>query len=49
MKKMQIGQVVDFTISYNERVEAAERKRKYEEKHGMTRPATQADFNAFFG
>lgn len=49
IKKMQIGQVVDFVIAYNDRQKAAERRQKYEEKHGKKRKATQNDINAFFG
>lgn len=49
MRKMQVGQVVDFVIAYNERQSKAERKRKYEAKHGRKRKATQNDINAFFG
>lgn len=46
---MQIGQVVDFVISYNERMEEAEKARKHAEKYGTRRRATQSDMNAFFG
>ena len=46
---MQLGQVVDFVIAYNERQKAAEKAQKYAEKHGTTRKATQNDINAFFG
>lgn len=46
---MQVGQVVDFVIAYNEREKAAEKKQKHEEKHGKKRRATQADIDAFFG
>ena len=49
IRKMQIGQVVDFCIAYNEREKEAERKAKAEEKHGGRRRATQNDINAFFG
>lgn len=49
MKKMQVGQIVDFVISYNDRQKKAERKEKYEKKHGRKRKATQDDINAFFG
>ena len=51
MKKMQIGQVVDFCIAYNER-------NKKEEPEGSTpgrpkakkfRLATQAEIDAYFG
>ena len=49
IRKMQLGQVVDFVIAYNERQKAAEKAQKYAEKHGTTRKATQNDINAFFG
>lgn len=49
IKKMQIGQVVDFVIAYNERMEEAERAQKYAEKHGRKRRASQSDIDAFFG
>ena len=45
MRKMQIGQVVDFVISYNERNKRAEKEAKKVHK----RKATQDDINAFFG
>ena len=46
---MQIGQIVDYVIAYNERQEKAEKKQKHEEKYGSKRRATQNDINAFFG
>ena len=49
IRKMQIGQVVDFCIAYNERQKAAEKAQKRAEKHGNKRKATQNDINAFFG
>lgn len=49
IRKMQLGQVVDFVIAYNERQKAAEKAQKHAEKHGTTRKATQNDINAFFG
>lgn len=49
LRRMQIGQIVDFCLAYNERQKRAERQAKYEEKHGTRRKATQADINAFFG
>ena len=48
MKKMQIGHVVDYCISYNNRQKAAEKAQKQVEK-GTRRKATQADIAAFFG
>lgn len=47
--RMQVGQVIDFVIAYNERQERAEKRAKHEEKHGRKRKATQSDINAFFG
>lgn len=42
IRRMQLGQVVDFVVAYNERQEKAE-------KRGAKRKATQNDINAFFG
>lgn len=49
IRSMQIGQIVDFCIAFNDRQKKAEKKAKYEEKHGTRRRATQQDINAFFG
>ena len=49
LRKMQVGQVVDYVIAYNERQKRAEKKQKVEEKQGIKRRATQNDINAFFG
>ena len=49
IRHMQLGQVVDFVISYNDRQKASEKQAKREEKRGKRRPATQNDINAFFG
>ena len=49
LKTMTLGQVVDFVIAYNKRQEQAEKARKYEEKHGTRRRATQGDIDSFFG
>lgn len=49
IRRMQLGQVVDFVISYNERQDRAEKAHKRAEKHGTRRKATQSDINAFFG
>ena len=49
IKKMQIGQVVDFCVAYNERQKAAEKAQKRAEKYGTRRKGTQNDINAFFG
>ena len=45
IRRMQIGQLVDFCIDFNERQKRADR-----ETSGNTkRRATQADINAYFG
>ena len=49
IRRMQLGQVVDFVVAYNDRQKAAQKAQKYAEKHGTTRKATQNDINAFFG
>jgi len=49
IRRMQLGQVVDFCISYNERQKAAEKAQKRAEKYGTRRKASQNDINAFFG
>ena len=49
IRRMQLGQVVDFCIAYNERQERAERLAKAREKKGKKRRAGQSDINAFFG
>ena len=49
IRRMQLGQVVDFCISYNERQREAEKQAKKEEKHGRKRKASQKDINAWFG
>ena len=46
---MQLGQVVDFCIAYNERQAASEEKAKKEEKRGRKRRASQNDIDLFFG
>ena len=46
---MQIGQLVDFCIDYNERQKKAEKEAKIEEQGGRKRKATQADIDAFCG
>lgn len=45
VKSMQIGQIVDFTIAYNNRQKQGEKEKKGKQK----RRATQKDINAFFG
>ena len=49
IRRMQLGQVVDFVVAYNDRQKAAQKAQKYAEKHGTKRKATQNDINAFFG
>lgn len=49
IRRMQVGQVIDFVIAYNERQERAEKRAKKEEKKGRKRKANQDDINAFFG
>ena len=49
IRKMQLGQVVDFVIAYNERQKEAEKALKRAEKRGNKRKGTQNDINAFFG
>ena len=49
IRRMQLGQVVDFVIDFNDRQKKAERRAKKEEKHGTKRKATQNDINAWFG
>ena len=45
IRHMQVGQVVDFVISYNERNKRAEKESKKKQK----RKASQNDINAYFG
>lgn len=49
IRRMQLGQVVDFVIAYNDRQKAAEKAQKRAEKRGSKRKGTQNDINAFFG
>ena len=49
LRRMQVGQVVDFTIAYNDRQKAAEKAQKLAEERGNRRKASQNDINAFFG
>lgn len=46
---MQLGQIVDLCIDYNERQERAEKAQKRAEKRKTKRKGTQNDINAFFG
>lgn len=45
MRRMTVGQVVDFVIAYNERNRDDNDKKRKTKK----RKATQGDINAFFG
>lgn len=45
IRKMRLGEVVDFCCAYNERQKDAEKKSEKPKK----RKATQNDINAFFG
>lgn len=49
IRQMQIGQVVDFVIAYNDRQKQAENAEKRSQARGNRRKGTQADINAFFG
>ena len=49
IRRMQLGQVVDFVIAYNQRQKEAEKAHKRAEKRGKKRKATQNDINSFFG
>lgn len=47
---MQLGQVVDFCIDYNDRLEKAQKQKKGKPSaRPEKRRATQADIDAFFG
>lgn len=46
---MQLGQVVDFVIAFNNRQKRAEKQANREEKRGKRHKATQDEINAFFG
>ena len=48
IRRMQLGQVVDFVIAYNDRQKVAEKAQRAE-KQGTKRKATQNDIDAFFG
>ena len=49
IRRMQLGQVVDFVIAYNERQDKAEKAQRRAEKYGTKRKGTQNDINSFFG
>jgi len=47
IRHMQLGQVVDFVIVYNERQKESEKQSKKQEK--QKRKASQNDIDLFFG
>lgn len=50
MKKMELGQVIDFCIAWSDRQEQARKQEKEAEREqNGRRKATQADIDAFFG
>ena len=49
IRTMQLGQVVDFVMSFNERQKLAEKQAKKDEKRSKRRKAGQNDIDAFFG
>lgn len=50
VRRMQLGQVVDFVISYNERMDRSEKaNKKAKDEPPRKRRATQQDIDAFFG
>lgn len=49
IKNMQVGQLVDFCITYNERVKASQKAENRAETNGNKRKGTQNDINAYFG
>lgn len=49
VRRMQLGQIIDFVIAYNQRQEESEKRAKLEQKRGKKRKGTQNDINSFFG
>lgn len=49
LREMQLGQVVDFIIAHNKRLQEAEKAEELRKNKPRRRKATQADINAFFG
>lgn len=49
LRRMQLGQVVDFIIAHNKRQEEAEKAEEQRKNKPRRRKATQADINAYFG
>ena len=46
---MQVGQVVDFVVAYNDRQKKADKAQEQAEKRAQKRKATQGDIDSFFG
>ena len=49
VRRMQLGQVVDFVIEHNKRQKKAERAAEHAKKVKHYRRATQAEIDAFLG
>ncbi len=49
IKRMQLGQAVDFCIEYNNRQIEAQKRMEREDRRGNRRKATPADIRSFFG
>lgn len=49
IRRMQLGQVVDFVIEYNKRQKKAERAAERAKNVKHYRKATQAEIDAFLG
>ena len=49
IRRMQLGQVVDFVVAYNDRQKASQKAQRRAEAKGAKRKATQNDINSFFG
>lgn len=50
IRRMQLGQVVDFVVTYNERMSKSEQAAQGRRpSKPARRKATQADIDAFFG
>lgn len=49
IRRMQLGEVVDYCLAHFERQKEAEKAQKRAEKKGRRRKASQNDINAFFG
>lgn len=49
IRRMQLGEVVDYCIAYLERQQEAEKAQKRAERRGCRRKASQSDINSFFG